>query len=242
MIDTHCHLGVSKLTGLTVTEADLLETMQSNGIEICLVMPHSVTDDPVEEHNKVADLCQRHPRRFRGIVNLSPLWEEKEYRREATRCIRDLEFVAIKLNPPQHMTSPIMANANKVFESAVELGVPVIVHTGPGVPWALPSLTIPQARRHPQLPIVLAHAGFAVYTAEAYVAADVCPNIYLEPSWSTVHDLKMLVQKIGSDRILFGSDLPDNVPVEIAKYKAAGLSNDELEDCLYRTAAKVFKL
>jgi predicted TIM-barrel fold metal-dependent hydrolase len=142
----------------------------------------------------------------------------------------------------QHLTSPLMANADKVFDVAADLGVPVIVHTGLGAPWAQPSLSIPQARRHPELPIILAHAGFAIYTDEAYVAADVCPNIYLEPSWCMVGGLKMLVNKIGSERIMFGSDLPDNLPVELAKYRAAGLSEKELENCLGGTAMKLFGL
>jgi hypothetical protein len=189
IIDSHCHLGVSKLSGRSVTESDLLEPMDAHGVDLALVMPHAVTDDSVAAHNAVAELCQKHPDRFRGMVNLSPLWAEADYCREAARRVRELGFVALKLNPMQHLTSPLMANANKVFDSAADLGVPIIVHTGLGVPWALPALSIPQARRHPDLPIVLAHAGFAVYTAEAYVAAVECDNIYLEPSWCAGHEL-----------------------------------------------------
>jgi predicted TIM-barrel fold metal-dependent hydrolase len=110
------------------------------------------------------------------------------------------------------------------------------------VPWALPSLCIPQARRHPQLSIVLAHAGYGVYTPEAYVAATECQNIFLEPSWCTVHDLHWLVREIGAGRVLFGSDLPDNVPVELAKYHAAHLSEAELAACLGGTAERLFRL
>ncbi|MGQ9494010.1 MAG: amidohydrolase family protein, partial [Anaerolineae bacterium] len=163
VIDSHCHLGVSKLSGLTITEADLLQAMDTYGVDMALVMPHAVTDDPVAAHKAVAELCQKYPQRFRGVINLSPLWDEADYRREATRYVRDLGFVALKLNPMQHLASPLMGNANKAFDTAEELGVPIIVHTGLGIPWALPSLAIPQARRHPNLTIILAHAGYAIY-------------------------------------------------------------------------------
>lgn len=242
IIDSHCHLGVSKLSGFTITESYLLQEMDTHSVDISLVMPHAVTDDPVAAHNAIANMCQRYPDRFRGIVNLSPLWDEADYSSEVLRCVRELGFVALKLNPMQHLTSPLMENADKVFDSAADLGVPVIVHTGLGVPWALPALSIPQARRHPDLPIILAHAGFAVYTAEAYVAALECDNIYLEPSWCGIHDLKWLIKELGVDRILFGSDLPDNLPVELAKYKAAKMSKAELEACLGGTAARLFSL
>lgn len=242
IIDSHSHLGVSNLSGHTITESDLLQEMDLHGVDISLVMPHAVTDDPIAAHDAVANLCQQHPERFRGIMSLSPLWSEADYKSEAGRCVHELGFVALKLNPMQHLTSPLMKNADKVFDSAADLGVPVIVHTGPGVPWALPALSIPQARKHPDLPIILAHAGFAIYTAEAYVAALECDNIYLEPSWCAIHELKWLIKELGSDRILFGSDLPENLLIELTKYKAAKLSNSELENCLGGTAAKLFSL
>ena len=242
IIDTHCHLGVSKLSGRTITDINLLGVMEENKIDVALVMPHAVTNDPIRAHDEVADLCQRFPERFFGITNFSPLLDSSDYRRLTKSYVCENGFVAVKLNPMQHLTSPLMSNSDKVFDTADELGVPVIVHTGLGVPWSLPALSIPQARRHPDLSIVLAHAGYSVYTAEAYVAASECANIYLEPSWCSIHDVKWLIQKIGSSRILFGSDQPENVPVELAKYHALGLYDHDLADCLASTAQKVFKL
>jgi uncharacterized protein len=242
IIDSHCHLGISKLSGRSITESDLLTAMDAYKVDISLVMPHAIMDDSIAAHNAVADLCQQHPERFRGMVNLSPLWDEADYRQEVTRCVRDLGFVSLKLNPMQHLTSPLMKNSNKVFDAAADLGVPVIVHTGLGAPWALPSLSIPQARRHPDLPIILAHAGFAVYTSEAYVAAVECDNIYLEPSWCTIFELKWLINELGADRILFGSDLPENLPVELVKYQSLNLTPEELAACLGDTAARLFQI
>jgi uncharacterized protein len=242
IIDTHCHFGASKLSPINISEADLVSSMDANEVELSLVMPHAVSDNPRSEHDHVAELCARYPKRFRGIVNLTPLWTEEEYFREAERCVRDFRFVALKLNPLQHLTSPVMANANKVFGAANALGVPVIVHTGLGAPWALPSLCIPPARKYPQLAIVLAHAGYAVYTAEAQVAASECKNIYLEPSWCPVGDVEHLIHTLGADRVLFGSDLPENVPVELAKYRAARITSQEREMVLGGTAERLFGL
>lgn len=242
IVDTHCHYGRSLLSPIHVTEQDLLGTMDENGVDLSLIMPHAVSADPRAEHDRVADLCARHPLRFRGIVNLTPLWPEEAYRQEAERCVRDLRFAAIKLNPLQHLTSPIMQNAAKVFRAAADLGVPVIVHTGLGAPWALPSLCIPPARQYPGLPIVLAHAGYAIYSAEAAVAAGVCPNIYLEPSWCTISEIEGFVRQFGAGRVLFGSDLPENLPIELAKYRHARITAEERAECLGGTAERLFNL
>ena len=120
--------------------------------------------------------------------------------------------------------------------------VPAMVHTGPGVPFALPALCIPAARKYPDLKIILAHAGFAVFTAEAQVAASVCGNLYLETSWCIGEDIRWMIDTIGADRVMLGADLPSNVPVEYAKYKALELKPDVYDKVLGGTAIDVFKL
>jgi hypothetical protein len=41
---------------------------------------------------------------------------------------------------------------------------------------------------------------------------------------------------------MLGTDLVKNVPVELAKYRALGLAEEQLEWCLGKTAATVFRL
>ena len=240
VIDTHTHLGTSGISGWTVTEGDLLTAMDANGVDQALVMPHAVTANPAAEHDRVAELCDREPR-FRGIVSLTPHQDEQSYRAEVSRC-RDMGFVAVKLNPMQHATSPLMPSAEKIFRTASELGLPVIVHTGLGGAWAMPSLLIPVAQRFPDLVIVLAHAGYAHYTEDARIAAEQCSNIYLEPSWCQVTAVAAMITAVGSGRVMLGSDHPLNLPVELAKYRALGLPDQELADVLGGTAAHVFQL
>jgi len=86
------------------------------------------------------------------------------------------------------------------------------------------TLYSPAARKYPDLKIILAHAGFAVFTAEAQVAASVCGNLYLETSWCIGEDIRWMIDTIGANRVMLGADLPSNVPVEYAKYKALELA------------------
>ena len=51
--------------------------------------------------------------------------------------------------------------------------------TGPGIPFALPALCIPAAQKYPGLKIILAHAGWGIFSAEAQVAASVAATFIL---------------------------------------------------------------
>ena len=242
IIDTHTHLGVSAISSFATTESQLIEAMDRNSVTLSLVLPHPVMDNPYQAHDDIAAAVARHPGRLRGVASLSPIMPPDQYRREMERCIRDLGFVAIKFHPVCHQVPPTAKKSDIIFQTAHDLDVPVIVHTGIGAPNALPSLCILPARKYPDLPIILAHAGYGIYVEEALVAAIVCPNIYVEPSWCGPNHVRMLVQELGAERMLMGSDRPENLPVELAKYRAAGLTEGELANVFSGTAVKVFKL
>jgi predicted TIM-barrel fold metal-dependent hydrolase len=241
IIDAHSHLGWSDIFSAGVTEEQLLQTMKENGVDRSLVMP-AAGSDPRTIHDAIADLCQRHSQRFFGIASITPLVGKETYRREVQRCVHDLGFKAIKLHPLAHAVSPALPVSDVVFETASELGVPVMVHTGTGAPFALPSLLIRRARQFPALRIVLAHAGFAIYTEEAIIAAEVCDNIFLEPTWCLAGDIRRMVKMLGAERVMFGGDLPANVPVELTKYRTLDFTDEERSWCLWRTASTVFDL
>lgn len=242
IVNAHTHLGSCNIYGGNVTEKELIDSMDENNVRAAIVQPFPGAPDPVSVHNRIYNMAKAYPGRIFGMVNLNPHMDRDSYRKEAFRCIRELGFTAIKLHPEGHAVSLLSDTADMVFKLADELNVPVMVHTGHGTPFALPSLSITAARKYPNLRIILAHAGFGIYTPEAYVAATVCKNIYLETSWCIGEDIAWLIKELGADRIMMGADLNSNLPVEIAKYKALGLAEDFLDKCLYGTAKDVFKL
>jgi hypothetical protein len=216
--------------------------MDENGIDAAIVQPYPGARDAVKTHDQIAELCHKYPGRFYGLVSLTPHQDHDAYRREVERCVKQLKFVGVKIHTIGHSVNPLSEDADFVFQTASELGIPVMVHTGPGVPFALPALCIPPARKYTSLKIVLAHAGFAVFSAEAQVAASVCSNLYLETSWCIADDIDWMIATIGSKRVMMGSDLPKNVPVEIAKYKALDLKPDTWAQVMGQTAIDVFRL
>ena len=111
-----------------------------------------------------------------------------------------------------------------------------------GIPFSLPALCIPAANKYPDLKIVLAHAGGGIVSAEAQVAASICGNLYLETSWCLGEDIRWMINTIGPDRVMMGADLPSNVPVEFAKYRALDLEPAVYNKVMGETAVDVFNL
>jgi uncharacterized protein len=243
LIDAHQHLGDCRVFDLNVPDEMVLAATEGHGLDRVLVMPFPGARDPVAVHDRIAAMTKATAGRVRGIVNLNPHQEYAAYAAEAERCVSGLGFVALKLHTLGHAVEPSSADGRMVFVEAARLGVPVMVHTGgAGQPFASPSHVLSLAREWPNLPVVLAHAGMGVAAREAGLIAQLCPNVYLETSWCGTLDTAMLVEMVGPDRLMLGSDGPQNLGVEITKHHALGLSSDELSQCLGGTAAKVFRL
>ncbi|MBO3804086.1 MAG: amidohydrolase [Candidatus Brockarchaeota archaeon] len=244
IVDAHSHLGYDYVFEENFTAEDLKASMDGNGIDASVVQPGSVLDldTVVAQHDAIAALSKGMEGRIYGMANPNPRLKAGEYRRELERCVKDLGFVGVKLHPLAHAINVNQSAGRRVFEAASDLGIPVMVHTGSGIPWSLPSALIPVAKEFRNLKVILAHSGGPMFSSEAVLAAQLCPNVYLETSWIPSITIKSFVKSVGADRIMFGSDHGSNAATELVKFRTAGLGREELEACLGRTAAAVFKI
>lgn len=242
IIDTHGHLGISRFSGVETREEEIMDAMDLSRVMASLIMPQPTLEDIPSVHDRIARMSQANKNRIFGIASIDPWLNEQEYSDQIKVCIEKHQFIAIKLHPMGHNISPLSPRCNKLYEAAEFYDIPVIVHTGIGNPNSLPSLVIDPAKRFPKVKFVLAHAGFAVYTEEAIVAAKYCDNIILEPSWCPTYTVKRMINEIGLDRMIMGSDHLSNLPVELIKFKSIGLKETELETIFYHNANELFKL
>lgn len=242
IIDAHMHLGECRVFGINISEDELLRGLDQNGVDKVIVQPFPGCEDFRATHDRIANLAAKHPGRVYGLCSLSPHRKREEYYAEVERCVNQLDFVGVKLHTIGHAVLPLTEDGMLVFEVGTELKIPVMVHTGMGLPFAQPSLCLPAARKFPKTKIVLAHAGFTFLSAEAQVIASECTNIYLETSWCTSNDIGWMIRTLGSERVMLGSDLPANISSELAKYRGLGLEDRSLQQVLATTALTVFGL
>lgn len=247
IVDSHTHLGGCSVFGFDINEENLLLNLEKNKIAAAIVQPFpGAKPDAKSVHDRIFILSKKNPKKIFGVASINPNFNEKEVRYEIERCVKELNFVGVKCHTLGHAANPLLPAGDLIFKIADYLKVPVIVHTGQGPVFAAPSLNILKARQYPELRIVLAHSGMMIFTPEAFVAASECKNIYLETSWNAAEDIEWLINSIGSERIMFGSDAYTNSmlnqKVELYKYEIINITKEQKEDVLLNTADKVFNL
>ncbi len=177
----------------------------------------------------VHDLCTRHPDRFIGFGSINPARPEKEIKESIDRFV-EWGFKGIKLMPTLMFFNPEEDRMNVIYETSQDHGLVLLVHTGldPGA-WDYPPISedanpkylAKPAREYPDLKIIAAHMGSysgitpGIWWEEMMQVMEKHPNIYTDIAalWkSTLFGKAQLlpktIERVGSDRILFGSDYP----------------------------------
>jgi predicted TIM-barrel fold metal-dependent hydrolase len=242
VIDAHTHLGVERLWNHDMKLAELLAYMEKYNIDTSIVQPQAGAKDVVADHKMIADAVAANPGKLYGMADFNPVEFEEDYFKLNKWAIDELGFIGIKLHTHGHSVASNSKHGEKAFKAAQENKVPLMIHTGKGVPAALPSLAIPMAMKYKDVPVVLAHAGTAMYAAEAIVAAQVCENIFLETSWIPSTDLRRMLNAVGPEKLMFGTDLFLNIEMSFASYSALSLTDSVLEQCMSKTAKTVYKI
>lgn len=241
-IDAHTHLGDCRVFDMDITEDQLLQTMEDSGINAAIVQPFPCPVDYKEIHNRIYRLSKDYPGKVYGLVSVNPHKSREELESEIRAYVEEYGFVGVKLHTQGHAVNPQSRDAHALYEIAGKLGVPVNIHTGLGIPFAMPSLCLPVAKMYPEITFVIAHSGSLMFASEAVILAQECKNVYLDTTMCVIEDLLMILKNIGSERLLYASDSLKSTSLEMKKFQAAELEEEQLKDIFYRNAAKVFHL
>jgi hypothetical protein len=160
-------------------------------------------------------------------LNESPL-------EEARRCL-DLGARGIKLHPRAQKFMATDERLAPVFELAAERRVPILIHAGRGLPPIAEGLAS-LVERHPEAPLILAHAGIADMAALAGAMAGRKGVFFDTSTWSPV-DLLDFYRQVPPEQVLYASDYPYGqqpssllIAVKTARY--AGYDDDQLRGLL----------
>jgi len=239
IIDAHAHLGTWFSTYVHAGGADgLVRNMDRLGIRATAIIAFdAIGPDFRGGNDRVAEAMRAYPGRFLGYATVDPN-EPSAMTAELERCFNELGFHAIKFHCDTHGYPADGDNYRPALEYADAHGLAVLIHG---------RITEAMLKSYPRAQFLSAHVGGwdgrtpndAVELTRAY------PNIHCELCSSVCYNgvMEKLVELVGAERILFGSDTPlMDAGYQMGRVLGARLTPEEKEKILYRNAARLFRL
>ena len=244
-IDIHSHLdhgapgdyravvSASTVHVHSMAEDMLRQKYDAAGIgSVCFSTYDAVTfcDRIVEENEFLHQFVQETPWAYQWVV-VNPL--QPETFRQAETMLRCKKTVGIKLHPKNHQYD-ILEHGDKLFSFAHELGAVVQMH--PAEVPAMPAF----ADKYPGMQLIIAHLASEVYIDAVTAARH--KNLWVDTSGSASirnNLIERAVERIGSDRILFGTDTYF-APFQLARIAWAGIPDEDKKNILRDNAAALF--
>jgi len=214
------------------------------GLEKAVVLPIDATSVTVWTNQQIAELCGM-SKRLIGFASVDP--HKKNAPDELRSAVQKLGLRGLKLNPPMQGFFADDRLAYPLYETARDLGIPILFHAGmswePGsrLQYGQPMRFENVAADFPKLRIVLAHLAWP-WVTEAVALALKYPNVYLDTSalyfdkprdflrFAMTHQVPLTVFERSLRRqLVFGSNYPR---VEIKNMASAVESLGFSEECL----------
>lgn len=237
LIDTHIHLnfgGFGQETFCQRVERGLTDQFWVSALQGGY---YPTLDDVRRSNDMVSSLMQRLPGHVFGFAYVNPRHQQGALD-ELHRCIEDLGFSGVKLWVATYCDDPLV---DPIIEQAIRFKVPILVHCWVKINGNLPFESTPMrlgrlACRYPEAKLMMAHLGgdweYGVQVAREH------ENIYVDTSGSLAEmdAIDTLVQAIGVERVLFGTD---NADLSFCKGKILGadLSDADREAIFWKNAA-----
>jgi predicted TIM-barrel fold metal-dependent hydrolase len=226
IIDAHTHIGETPYVRRSAD--DVVREMDAAGVDRAVVCPmgaHLAVRNR-DGNDLMAASVAEHPDRLVGFLSVNPWWGPDAVR-ELDRAAQDLGLSGVKLHPVTqgfHVDDEI---ALPVVERAVELGLPIYIHSGTPV-LSLPLAILELASRYPEGRFILGHMGGADFFVDIPMSFGRASNVWVETSL-TCHAgyVGDAVAVLGAGRVLFGSDSPTSAMAsELTKIRVLGLDAD----------------
>lgn len=249
----------------------LISDMNRHRVTCALVQarPGSVTN------SQVAEAVRKHPGRLFGLLRIGHDQEAAGYLDDPTpvreKAPEEIEFCIEKLHmkgmgeafirafTTEIHPEKIAKDLDPIMKSLAKYKAPIQFPTAwsqfpGGLYYGNPIFVDEVAQRHPDVPIILTKMGRGIgyYFDTSLTVAQRNTNVYFDTVGTIGSHLRIAIDKIGAERIMFGTDWSatwrwiskpaDLHTIRLKTLDDAGLSDSEREQILWKTAARLFKL
>jgi predicted TIM-barrel fold metal-dependent hydrolase len=230
-IDAHAHLGAYFNFYIPRPDAaSMVEVMDRIGMARACISSIPACGADIPLGNEMTSAAVRaYPDRFIGYASVNPHYPERS-QTELARSFDELGLLLIKVHP-SIMQYPITGSGYEpTWRFASERKTVVLSHTWSGGAICAPKQFESLAKEYPDVTFLLGHSGGSpAGYVEAIAAAQKYPNIYLDICRSVMSPVwvERLVNEVGADRVLWGTDFPFIDPVYLVGRLACTTLSDE---------------
>jgi len=245
IIDAHVHLKHGDVARTEYSPETIVATMDKAGIAKSVVFAMSTSTQRSIEMAESA--VKRYPDRLIPYVYALPNYERpviKEIEQAlSTRGFRGIKIHVGECTLADYVVDPVLKLAGKC-------GVPCLIDCGGKYDAAKR-----MAEKFPDTFLIIAHMGRYLCTdkklVETFIGlAESCRNVFLDVSGVVLLDMiEEAVRRIGSSRLIWGSDGPDKKPdtvsyacAELAKIQHLSLSDKDKNNILGQTILSLLRL
>ncbi len=241
ILDFHAHMHDCGGLFLPHREPEgMLETMDACNTLLTCFAGHEALEHPGTGVSKDLAAAQKYPDRFRVYHAVVSRWLNPEADLKRMEEQADL-FVGFKYHPSWYGVPLSDPRHDPYWEYANAKRLLVLSHTWGGSPDCGPEEVAKVLERYPEVVFIAGHSFHGDWNkAPEFVTR--FPNFYIE--LTAVLDnrghLDRWVQQVGSERILFGTDLPWFATHHgIGAVLSAEMTDEDRRNILYRNGAKL---
>ncbi len=224
--------------------ADMVRTMDEAGVRLLTFSHHSALNSPDLANRPSIDAVRRFPDRLRAYCMINPNYPEQ--------ITRDLDtfddlfpdvYLGFKFLSDYHQIALTDDRYRPAWEFADGRGLPVLAHTWGGSRYDGEDVVREAAERYPNARLLLGHSCHGAWDAAVQLVRDF-PNVFLE--LTAVFDDRGIIEKFvgeaGSDRMLFGTDLPWFDPHQaIGVLMNAAITDEDRHNICHRNAERLLR-
>ena len=244
LIDMHAHLWLGH--GVERCREQILKTAEAYGVESFFVSTLVRAIPSVEEvtlaNRATYDFAKDYPELIKSYVYLSP--EHENSIDILRRGVEDEGAIGAKIWISEKCDA---ASVNPLAEKLIEYGIPILIHafkksTGPQAANESTSVNVRNlALRYPELKIIMAHIDGNCYNGVENVRD--LKNVWVDVSGSPSRagEVEYAVKHLGSERVLFGTDLSMcSLAIIYGKVLEAKISDSDKENIFYKNTVRLF--
>ncbi len=228
------------------TIAGLAKSLAENGVDFGVILPVATKPTQTDSINKFAKLAAG-----KNFVSFAGVFPGQEGVDEILTGIKEDGFVGVKIHPEFQRVQVDSPESISFFKKCEELGLYVTLHAGEDIGVDMPVMSAPKNLKNVLEhvkgdKIIAAHmGGWNLWDeVETYlVGTPVMFDTAFVADFLPKEQYFRMIRNHGSEKILFGSDIPWEKPQKtlaaLEALRALGLTDDEFNDITYRNAQRI---